>query len=131
MARAKGSRVRIPLVCRGRSSIEPRLKSELWIRAQIRICDQAMIPVAVLRKGDPAAGAILIKLNGLQQNCRVLTQTTTFEGKRAWMYGTGPESVPETEADAYIQRQAARDPDLWVIEIEDRAGKYQLDGEII
>ena len=61
----------------------------------------------------------------------MLTQTTTFEGRRAWMFGTGLESVPEAEADAYIQRQTARDPDLWVLEIEDRAGTYQLDGEII
>ena len=31
----------------------------------------------------------------------------------------------------YIARQVARDPDLWVLEIEDRKGAYKLDGKIV
>ena len=39
--------------------------------------------------------------------------------------------MPEAEADAYIARQVTRDPDLWVLEIEDRKGTYKIDGKIV
>jgi hypothetical protein len=35
------------------------------------------------------------------------------------------------EADAYIARQAERDPDLWVMEVEDRLGRHWVDGAVI
>lgn len=107
-----------------------RLKSGFWISAQVRLCDQAFIPVAVLHKGDPDAGAILLKINRLGDGCEVLTQVRNIDGTPAWMKGTGETPVNEGEADAYIGRQRGRDPDLWVLEIEDPNSRYELDGEI-
>jgi hypothetical protein len=43
--------------------MEPRLKSGLSIKALVRHCDLAAIGVAVVARGDPDAGAILIKRN--------------------------------------------------------------------
>ena len=108
-----------------------RLRSGFWISAQVRLCDQAFIPVAVLHKGDPDAGAILLKLNRLAAGCEVLTQVRNIDGTPAWMRGTGETLVNEEDADAYIDRQTGRDPDLWVLDIEDPDRRYDLDGEII
>jgi hypothetical protein len=55
----------------------------------------------------------------------------TAEGNRAWMRGTGAAPVADADAEAYIQRQRKRDPDLWVIEIEDRRGLFQPDEPIV
>lgn len=71
----------------------------------------------VLKKGDEDAGGILCLLRG-RDGCVVLAQTRDPEGRPAWLRGTGRDPVPEPEAEAYVARQTARDPDLWVIEFD-------------
>ncbi len=111
--------------------MEPRLKTKMWIQAQLRLCDREFIPFMVLKKGDPDAGAVLLKISDREGTCRVYTQTRTLEGDRAWHPGTGPTPVNDETAQTYILRQQKYDSDLWVVEIEDDDGKYQFDGEIL
>lgn len=107
-----------------------RLKSGIWVRALIRRCQVAGGAAFVVRKGDESAGSVLVKLNRLGAGCTVFSPTTGPDGERRWRDGTGPEPVSEQHADAYIDRQASYDPDLWVIEIEDRDGRHFLDEPI-
>lgn len=110
---------------------EPLLQSDLWIAAHVRRCDLEFIPVAIRRKGDPNAGAVLIKVNRFDAGCTVYSQVRTEAGAAGWMRGSGPAPVPEPDADAYVARQVRFDSDLWVIEIEDRHGRYALPGKLI
>jgi hypothetical protein len=107
------------------------LTTGLWVSAQVRLCDRAFIPATVVRRGDPDVGTVLIKLNRFDEGVTVFAQASTLDGEPAWSRGSGPQPVPEAEADAYIKRQVERDPDVWVIEIEDRKGQYKLDGKIV
>ena len=109
----------------------PRLKTELWIKTQIRLCDINSIPAVVVHRGDGDAGAVLLKINRLGDGCEVLTRFRGLDGEPGWLRGTGPDPVDEGEADDYVQRQMDRDPDIWVIEIEDPKDRYRLDGPII
>jgi hypothetical protein len=111
--------------------MEARLKSGIWIKALIRRCDLAAVGVAVMARGDSDAGAILLKLNGRDAGCSVLSQTRKPDGALVWMRATGAAPVPEAEADAYIARQRGRDPDLWVIEIDAASPEAVLDGPIL
>jgi hypothetical protein len=111
--------------------MEPRLKTNLVIQAALRVSSQRAIPMVVARRGDGDAGTILVKLNQLDLGYTVLTQTRTPKGELAWLRATGEAPVDEQAADAYIARQVKRDPDLWVVEIEDRAGRAVFDGEIL
>ena len=45
-------------------------------------------------------------------------------GERNWMVLSEGD---ESEVDAAISRQRGYDPDLWVIEVEDKAGRHLLD----
>ena len=110
---------------------EARIKAGIWISAQLRLCDQAFLPAVVRRKGDPDAGAILIKLDRLDGTAEVLSQVRTIDGELAWMRATGEGPAPDAEAEAYIAKQLKFDPDIWVLEIEDPQGRYEIDGRVV
>lgn len=107
------------------------LTTGLWVSAQVRLCDRAFIPATVVRRGDADAGTVLLKLNRFEDGVTVYTQASTIADVPAWSRGTGPLPVTEAEADAYIERQVKYDPDVWVLEIEDRKGQYKIDGKIV
>lgn len=108
-----------------------RLKSSLWIQASIFRADREGIAATVLRRGDADAGAILVRLDQRENGCVVLTETRDSSGARAWMRGTGTEPTSAEEADHYIARHIARDPDIWVLEIDDRLGRLPFDERIL
>lgn len=100
--------------------MEPRLKTAIRIAALLRRYDQVAIPCLVVRRGDGDAGAVLIKFNRLADDCTVFAQERDGDGRLIWQAVSGDAVVSEAAADAYIARQLKRDPDLWVLEIEDR-----------
>jgi len=105
---------------------EPRLKSGIWIKAQLRLCDQAFLPCVVAKRGDADAGQILLKMNRLDQGCELLARRYTDDGDRAW---TVVVDGDEKACDAYVSRESDIDPDLWVLEIEDVNQSYKPDGQ--
>lgn len=108
---------------------QPRLKTELWIKAQLRLCDQAFIPAVIARRGDSDSGQVLIKrlgVGGQMRACEVMARRFTGAGERAWMVVA---QGGEGDCDGYIAREADIDPDLWVLEIEDTKDVYRPDGQ--
>lgn len=93
-----------------------RLKRGLWVQAVLRTAMVDGRPGAVLRRGDPDAGGVLLVLHGRDGSC-VLSELAG-EGEPAWLRATGAAPVDQAAVDAYVERQLRRDPDLWVVEIE-------------
>ncbi len=99
-----------------------RLPSHLWIMGVVRRENAAGRPVFVLRRGERMGGGLLVKLNLLDGRFQVLVQQRDLDGRLGWMGALSNAEVKEAEADAYIDRAAARDPDLWAVEVEGRDG---------
>src|SRR5579875_3885719 len=101
------------------------LSTDLWVGALIRRAEREGAFAAVVRKGDPRAGAVLVKvLNRREGWARLYSEATRGEGERVWMQPVA--STEEAELDAYVARAARIDPDLWVVEIDDTLGRHFL-----
>lgn len=97
--------------------MDARVKAGIWVQMAIRMSDISGRSAAVLRRGDPDSGGILCVLRGAG-GLVVLSQVRDAEGRPAWMRGTGAAAVEQEAADAYVERQVRRDPDLWVVEFD-------------
>jgi hypothetical protein len=107
--------------------VSPRLAAHVWVSAYLTRLRLADIPAYVVAKGDATAGAVLVKLATLDGRARLFQRSFDLAtGARAWVVLA---EGPEPEVDASIARQRAFDRDLWVVEVEDRAGRHLLDEE--
>jgi len=110
---------------------DQRLSTDIWVRAHIRRLIASAIPATVARKGAPESGTVLLKVNLLGAGVKVLSQVRDLEGRLGWMPAFDGKAVSEQEADEYLDRQVGRDPDVWIIEIEDRDGRHGFDGPVM
>ncbi len=103
----------------------PRLTADFWVRAYLARLRLADIPAFVVARGDATAGAVLVKLSTLDGQARAYQRSFDLtSGARVWVVLAEGE---EAAVDAAITRQRGYDPDLWVIEVEDRAGRTLLE----
>ena len=103
----------------------PRLTSDFWVRAYLARLEQAGIPAFITAKGDATAGAVLVKVANLDGQAKAYQRSfDLMSDSRVWVVLS---DGLEPDVDAAIARQRSFDPDLWVIEVEDRQGRSLLD----
>jgi hypothetical protein len=113
-----------------------RLKSAIWVGAYLRRCNVEGVFAAVRKRGAEEAGAIFIKVNRLDGTADLYgpaPQSELAEASpvdRAFSRCLAGEAVPEDKVEARIGRELRFDPDAWVLEIEDRAGRHFLDSVV-
>lgn len=101
------------------------LSTDIWVGALIRRAELGGAFATVARKGDPRAGAVLVKAVDRRANtARLYGEATRGDGERFWMQPVRSDFEPDL--DAYAERAARIDPDIWVVEIEDRDGRHFL-----
>ena len=110
-----------------------RLKSAIWVAAYIRRCHIEGAFVAVRRRGAEEAGAIFIKLNRLDGTAELFgpAPQSAFDEAgpldRAFTRCLKRAPAAEADVEARLAREIGFDPDVWVLEVEDRAGRHFLD----
>ena len=105
-------------------SMSARLTAEFWVHAYLARLRLADIPAFVTARGDATAGAVVVKLNTLDGRARAFARSYDITGARVW---TEIANGADPEVEASIARQRRFDPDLWVVEVEDRQGRTLLD----
>lgn len=104
-----------------------RLTARFWVDAYLTRLSIQDIPAFVVAHGDDTGGAVLVKLSTLDGQSRVFQRSfDLMTGERKWVE---LEAGAERDVDEAITRQRSFDPDLWVIEVEDRQGRHLLDEE--
>jgi hypothetical protein len=111
-----------------------RLKSGIWVSAYLRRCQIEGAFAAVRRRGAEEAGAVFIIINRLDGTAmlsgpapqRAFDEAQPAERMFSAMLG-GETPVPEADIEARLKREMRFDPDIWIVEIEDRAGRNFLD----
>lgn len=103
----------------------PRLTTRFWVDAYLARLRLMDILAFVVAHGDDTAGAVVVKLSTLDGEAMAFQRSfDLLTGERAWV--TLAKGA-EPDVDASIRRQRGFDPDLWVIEIEDRQGRTLLE----
>ena len=101
------------------------ISTDVWVAALVRRAELAGASAVIVRKGDARAGAVLVQAyDTLNRTARLYAETTGLDGDRLWIE-PHPGAL-ESELDAYAERQAGYDPDIWLVEIEDRQGRHFL-----
>ena len=108
-----------------------RLKSELWVKAYLRRCRHEGADAVLMRRGDNDAGAIYIKVSRLDGTATLFGPAPAgldaAREDRLWQPSLKGNATPEGEVDAFLQRQIEFDPDIWIVAVEDRAGRHFLE----
>jgi hypothetical protein len=109
-----------------------RLKSSIWVAAYLRRCQTAGVFGAVRRRGAEEAGAVFVKVALLDGNAVLYAPApqTVYDDSRPierFFVPTSKEPVSELSVEERLQREIRFDPDAWIVETEDRAGRHFLD----
>ena len=108
----------------------PRLKAGIFVRALIRRVQVEGASAFVIRTGAEEAGSIILKVARLDGSALVLNQARNAKGELVWAQALGGW-VGEARAAEWCDKQVKFDPDVWIIEIEDREGRAFVDEKIV
>ena len=108
--------------------MEERIPTHVWVMAQVKTAFSEGRPTMILQKGEASSGVVLVKISKLDGTCRLLVQQRDIEGNLGWASVFEDSIIEESKADDYIGRASLRDPDLWIIESEDPAGRNPFEG---
>ena len=108
-----------------------RLKSALWVAAYLRRRHVEGTSAVVRRRGAEEAGAIFVRicrLDGTSELFGPAPQSALEPGAGDRMFTAClvSQPAPDAEVDTYLAREVKFDSDLWILEVEDPAGRNFL-----
>ncbi len=114
-------------------TLHMRLKSALWVAAYLRRCHVEGIFAVVRRRGAEEAGAVFVRICRLDGTSDLFgpAPQSAFDAAsttdRRFITSLAEQPAPDAAVEAYLGREIKFDPDVWIIEVEDRKGRNFLD----
>jgi hypothetical protein len=110
-----------------------RLKSALWVAAYLRRCQVEGAFAVVRRRGAEEAGAVFVRISRLDGTSDLFgpAPQSVFEAglgaDRVFTASIAGQPASDSAVDAYLTREVKFDPDVWIVEVEEPAGRNFLD----
>jgi hypothetical protein len=112
-----------------------RLKSAIWVSAYLRRCQVEGAFATLRRRGAEEAGTIFIRISRLDGTGDLYgpAPQTAFDdnsAERMFVSCLPEPAQPDAAIEARLTREIRFDPDLWIVEVEDRQGRHWLDDQL-
>ncbi len=106
-----------------------RLRSDFWVAAHLRRCAVEGVDAVLRRRGSAESGSIFVKVDRLDGTASLYgpaPQALVEEGRGERLFAPVVTDVPAADVEERMRRELRFDSDLWLVEIEDRAGRHFL-----
>jgi hypothetical protein len=108
-----------------------RVTSSFWVGAFVRRCYSEDAVATVARKGAEEAGAIQIIVDRLDGTADLYSPApqSAFDEARGGerLFQRVLERASRADINSRLEKEMRFDSDLWIVEVEDRAGRSFLD----
>jgi hypothetical protein len=110
-----------------------RLKTALWVAAYLRRCQVEGAFAVVRRRGAEEAGAVFVRISRLDGTSDLFGPApqsaldTSRGADRSFTPSFAEQPAPDTAVEAYLAREVKFDTDVWIVEVEEPAGRNFLD----
>src|SRR3954462_11258125 len=109
-----------------------RLKTSIWVAAYLRRCQTEGVFGAVRRRGAEEAGAVFVKVALMDGTAMLYVPApqTVYDDSRPidrFFTAVSAQPIPEAAVEERLTREVRFDPDAWIVEAEDKAGRHFLD----
>ncbi|MBB3018633.1 hypothetical protein FHR70_001687 [Microvirga lupini] len=106
-----------------------RLRSDFWVSAYLRRCAVEGLDAALRKRGSAEAGAIFVKVDHLDGTASLYGPAPQLflddSGER--LFAPILQGVMPLDVEERMTRELRFDPDLWLVEVDDRQGRHFLD----
>ena len=100
-----------------------KLRTDIVVNAALRKANNLAIPAFILKKGDPNAGAIFLEIEIDKNFVHLLHRRFDFDENEIWEYLNKGDPQPANVIEKQIQREVCRDPDCWIVSVQDRQAR--------
>ena len=104
-----------------------QLRADIWVAAYLRRAGVEGVFATLRRRGAAEAGAIYIVVDRLDGRVAIYEPAPSSDGERRFIRMHKDEWIEPVEAEARLQKQLRFDPDIWIVDLENRDGSHWLD----